>query len=430
MRNYFLSLKCGILIYSPTSSPISGYLTRQISFLLNNYRFVEGEDKENIGLLVPRYVATGRTAPGGSVYGQVTKKNEDDFVLVRSIVTKTAGNLNEITPDLFSKQLLKAGFEPGSAVGISLGTSFTEGTTQSLLGLKHGGHERVQSTEGNFIAPKHCTLEEQDLWLILKVRGGELKYPKPSNWIGLGKEEFEEGDVIGAAYNTQSPIYKLNALIKLMQARGNNPKRYFERDSVQFSECYAYEDGEIHYVEGKSGIDSVNIGGHSYSYCPEVMYYFPEGYKVKKFQRFCAGVVNMGQVSFDLEGDINSIFTIFRRQMYQLISGSFAKEGIVGSGDTQEEIIELLFTGLTNVSLDATTGKIDSVDYLGSQGSILNKKSFFTTLSYGYGNKAIARAIEGDMEIENDIMTSTILGLLSNATLDSEVGQIRTRRGF
>ena len=119
-------------------SPSSGYLTRQISFLLNNFVYQEGEDDENPGLLIPRYKALGRTAPNGKVYPDkpLINGSEDELVPVRSIITKKTGDLNIITPDLIGKKFKD--FTAGAAIGLSFATSLTEGITQSALGLKHG----------------------------------------------------------------------------------------------------------------------------------------------------------------------------------------------------------------------------------------------------------------------------------------------------
>lgn len=104
--------------------PLAGSLTRQITFLLNNYKYnSEGEDKTNTGLLIPRYIATGRTAPNGTIYSPVLRKNEDDLVPVRSIITKKDGNLTEITPDLLSKNFLKTSIPEGSVLGLGMGSS-------------------------------------------------------------------------------------------------------------------------------------------------------------------------------------------------------------------------------------------------------------------------------------------------------------------
>lgn len=389
--------------------------------MLNNYTFTrEGEDKNNEGLMIPRYLATGRTAPNGKVYPEVARTNEDDLVPVRSIVKKKTGDINLVTPDLLSKRFLQASFPNNSALGLSAGTSFSESTTQSLLGLKHGGHERIQDLTGNLYAEKDCTVREEGKWLILKVRGGEQKFPRPSNWVAMPKEKYSAGELIGTAYNSTSPVYKLNAVIKLMNAKGSSGIKYYEKDKVIIADCYSYNEGKIKYVEDKEGRIEVYIGDTRYAYSPESMYYFPEGTVIKKYQRFCSGVANMRQVSSDLGSDIDGIFNIFRKQYYSLTSSSYQKSGVVSPGDMQEEIIELVFTGLTNPRyVDGNPeNKLEELEYLGTQNAILNRKSFFTTLSYGWSNKIIGKALSGEIELENDVMTDTILGVLMNDKLD------------
>jgi hypothetical protein len=389
--------------------------------LLNNYTFTrEGEDKDNEGLMIPRYLATGRTAPNGKVYPEVARTNEDDLVPVRSIVKKKTGDINLVTPDLLSKRFLQASFPNNSALGLSAGTSFSESTTQSILGLKHGGHERIQDLTGNLYAEKDCTVREEGKWLILKVRGGEQKFPRPSNWVAMPKEKYSAGELIGTAYNSTSPVYKLNAVIKLMNAKGSSGIKYYEKDKVVIADCYSYNEGKIKYVEDKEGRIEVYIGDTRYAYSPESMYYFPEGTVIKKYQRFCSGVANMRQVSSDLGSDIDGIFNIFRKQYYSLTSASYQKNGVVSPGDMQEEIVELVFTGLTNPKyVDGNPeNKLEELEYLGTQNAILNRKSFFTTLSYGWSNKIIGKALSGEIELENDVMTDTILGVLMNDKLD------------
>lgn len=398
-------------------------MNRQISFLLNNFKYdAEGEDTDNEGILVPRYVAVGRQAPNGTVYKPVSKKDEFDLVPVKSIITKKSGKLNVVTPDHLSDNFRRTDIPDGSAIGLSLGTSFTESTTQSILGLKHGGHERVQDLTGNLRAPKNCTVREEGRFLILKVRGKELKYPRPEGWVSMGKEQYEEGEIIGAAYHTTSPIYKLNAVINLLGARGSKGKKYFEKDQVHNSDCYAYEEGKITYKENNGEIQ-VFIGEREYTWSPEALYYYPEGTVIKKYQRFCSGVVNMRQVTSDLGNDIQSTFIIFRDQYYMLSSPGFQKNHVVGGGDMQEEIVELVFAGLMKNTRDEETGDLVESDYLGLQNSILSRTSFFTTLSYGWSGRVINKAMRGELNLENDIMTETVLGLLLNNKLDNKDGK-------
>lgn len=397
--------------------PNSGSLTRQISFLLNNYIYQDGEDTENQGLLIPRYKAGGRTAPNGKVYPDYKgKPNEDDLVPVRSILTKTKGDLNVVTPDLIGKFFKD--FTPGAAIGLSFARSLTEGTTQAALGLKHGGHERVLSKDGYLKIDKACTFREEGKWIMLKVRGGELKFPRPDNLVTLGKDKFEKGESVCCAYNTSSPIVKLNSLINLMRARPSAGLRYFEKDNIIVSDCYAYEDGIIQYVEDSDENIQVKIGSREYQYNPECMYYFPDGAEVRKFDRICSGVVNMDHVISELGTNLNDIYLIFRKQFFTLTDGGFVKKGYSEVSSTQEEIIEMLFNGLTRIVYDPKTSKIDELEYMGTQKSVLSRKSFYTVLSYGFSNRVINRALKGDVNIGNDVMTSVILGLLLNNKLD------------
>ena len=272
---------------------------------------------------------------------------------------------------------------------------------------------------GYLTAPKQCEFREEGKWIILKVRGGELKYPRPDNLVTLGKTKFEKGENICIAYSTTSPIYRLNTLIKLMRAKGSDGQRYFEKDDVIVSDCYAYEDGIIRYVESKEGDIEVWIGDRRYDYNPKCIYYFPDGSEIKKYQRICSGVVNMNHVISELGSNLNDIYLIFRKQFYTLTDNDFIKSGVSDLGATQEELIELLFTGLTNVTYDPKTAKIEEIEYQGTQTSVLNKKSFYTVLSYGYSSRVVGKAMKGEVNISGDVMTDTILGLLLNDQLDT-----------
>lgn len=369
--------------------------------------------------MIPRYKALGRTAPNGKKYPTtpIAKPNEDDLVPVRSIVTKNKGNLSVVTPDLLGYKMTD--FTDGSAIGLSLATSFSEGTTQAALGLKHGGHERVLDRTGYLVAPKSCTFREEGRWIYLRVRGGEeLKYPRPDNLVTLNKDKFEKGENVCVAYNTTSPIYKLNAMVSLMRAKGSVGLKYFEKENVIVSDCYALESGTIHYEETDRGDIKVTINGREYQYNPLCMYYFPDGASVSKYDRICSGVENMPHVISELGTDLNTIYLIFRKQLYSLTDGDFAKTGISSYSSTQEEIIELLFTGLTKVVYDPKTSKIDEIEYQGTQQSVLNRDSFYTALSYGYSSRIVDKALKGEIHLEGDVMTNTILGLLLQDQLD------------
>lgn len=280
-----------------------------------------------------------------------------------------------------------------------------------------GGHERVIDESGILRAPEGCRLDSSNPnWIILKCRAGkELKYPKPSNFVENTKDKYQRDDIIGTAYRTTSPIYQLNALIKLMRAKGSDGSRYFEKDNVLISDCYCLESGEIHYVMDSDGDIKVTIGGREYYYQDEAMYYYPDGTFINKYQRFCSGVVDIAKVAGELS-DINDIYQIFRSQFYELSSKSFKKNKIVSDSDNREELVEMVFTSLTKVKSDGIGG-VDA-NFLGVAKSIKGSDSFYTLLSYGEAGRVVRKALDNKVELQGDIMTNTILGILLNNQLD------------
>lgn len=394
--------------------PSSGYLTRQISFLMNDYIYKVGSDPDNKCILLPRYRTEGRTSINGKIYPKFNgKPDESDLVLVRSIITK-ANDTSVVTSDLISN--LYTDIEDGSPIGSSFSTSLTQALTQSALSLKHGGHERVIDETGYLRAPKNCRVREQGRFLFLESGSEEFMYPRPVNIVLNDKPKFKKGELIGTAYRTTSPIYKLNALIKLMRARGSDGTRYFEKDNVIISDCYALDSGTIHYVPDKNGDITVRIGSRNYDYNPESMYYYPDGYEVKKFQRICSGVVNMGRVIQELGTDLQSVYLIFRKQFYELISSDFSKGNPLGGGDMREELVEMAFIALSNVKQDEHD--VEKIDFLGTYSGVQNNDSFYTLLSYGYSGRVVNKALNGEVELKGDVMSETILGLLLNNSLD------------
>lgn len=405
----------GLQSIKQSGTPSSGYLTRQLKFLMNDFVYKIGEDTENKGIMLPRYRVEGRTAPNGKIYPKHNGKlDPKDLVPVRSIVSKS--NYDSIvTSDLIST--LYTDIEDGNPIGLSFSSGITQSITQGALSLKHGGHERVIDESGILRAPENCRLDTSNPnWLILRCRGGkELKYPRPSNFVENNKDKYQKGDIIGTAYRTTSPIYQLNALIKLMRAKGSDGSRYFEKDNVLVSDCYCLESGEIHYIIDSEGIMKVTIGGREYYYEDESMYYYPEGTFINKYQRFCSGVVDISKVAGELN-DINDIYQIFRSQFYELSSKSFKKNGIVSEGDNREELVEMVFTSLTRVKSDGIGG-VDA-NFLGVAKSIKGSDSFYTLLSYGEAGRVVRKALENKVELQGDIMTNTVLGILLNNHLD------------
>jgi hypothetical protein len=384
---------------------------------MNNYKYSATEvDDENNCIMIPRYRASLRVGPDGKRYREVTKSDETDLVPVRSIVSK------KIEKDIITSDLVSTRFkdlQDGMAIGTSFAMSFTESITQGALGLKHGGHEKKLNKGGILKAPFDCVVEEEGKWLILKSKNGKKinKYPRPDNIIFPGEtNEFKEGEVVCAAYDTVSPIFKLSAMISLMKAKASTGSRYFEKESIIVSECYAYEEGEIKYVEKKGDIE-VWIGDVRYVYNPLCMYYYPEGTKIKKYQRFCSGVLDANRMIKVLSPKMNDIYYIFRRQFYELQTDdqNFTELSV---NTIPEEMVEMLFISLVDVEYNTKNLNIDNIKFLGTCSGIENSKSFYTLLSYGNASKIINKTIKGEYKLKDDIMTETVLGLLLNNKLD------------
>lgn len=282
---------------------------------------------------------------------------------------------------------------------------------------KHGGHERVIDQQAYLRAPENCTLEDDPNWIRLKSGRKEFLYPKPANFVLNDKGSFQKGEVVGAAYHTTSPIYSLNALISLMRASGGEGVKYFEKDTPFISECYAYDSGKIHY-EITPGTDEVRvfIGSREYSYNDKVIYYYPEGTMINKYQRFCSGIANMDIITRELSNNAEEMYYYFRMQFYELTSGKYASKGIVDDGDVREELTEMLFLGLIRLNTTKMTA-----DYLGTQRGAKESGSFYTLLSYGYAGQVVKNALKGEAELKPDVMTNTVLGVLLNNTLDDDL---------
>lgn len=407
-----------LLTIKQSGTPASGYLNRQISFVLNHFVYKDGEDPENPCIMIPRYRAVGRVGKNGRRYSAVTTKDEDDLVPVRSIVSKDK-QTNIVTPDLISVKLND--YTDGAAIGLSLGTGFMEASTQGVLGLKHGGHECVLDPETYLKAPKKCSFREEGKWMYLNVGGDkELKYPRPSNLVTLNKTDFEEGEEVCCAFNTVSPINQLRKLTQLISARVTSGTRYYEKDNILVSECFAYNDGIIHYEENDKGKIHVVIGTDVYTYNPACMYYYPEGAKIKKFTKFCSGVQDMNVVCNTLKTNLNDIYQIFRKQYYTIYSKNYKKKGYIEDNEMPEEAVEIVFAGLYNIKYDSKDLSITEIKKTSVNDAILNSDSFFSALSFGNASKTIKRAIKGDVDINEDLITGTVLGLLLNNKLDEE----------
>ena len=369
--------------------PMSGNLTRQFVFLASAYYFSEMTDEKNAGILMKKKDAYGRTLIDGTL---VEKSTSDELVRVRSIVTSTYINEPIITTDMIPN-LIK--YKDKSRAGISMISSLTEGLTQAGLSLKHGGFLFNLDPLSKVVAPENVVVSLTDDWIVMT--GKKIyKYPKPENFIlnYVDGNKYKKGETVGVSYHIFTPAYKLDCVIELCEARKIVSKKKFAKNQVLKSECYAYNDGTIKYVQGPRGEIQVFIGDIQYRYNPESMYLFPDGAQVKKYDRICTGVLDLKEL-IDHLTDYVDAFYYFRLQFNELIGGM------------APELIEFLFT----LIVKRLNGKLTVKKVL---SAIHESKSIYTTLAFEDPKKTLNKIGPSGIPFIDDTMTRVLLSLIVN----------------
>lgn len=382
------------------SVPLSGNLTRQFVYLGCSYQYQEGTDDTNPGILVKMKSAVGRTMIDGTI---ITKNNSDELVRVRSVLTSNPKYGTIILSDQISSLIP---YKNGSNIGISMISSLTEGITQKALSLKHGGYLFNLDPNSSLIAPEDCTMSLSDQFIILTDKSGKLyKYPRPTNFTSNFKanNEYKSGELIGYAYHIFTPAYNLDCVIKLTSARAITPPKQFARNSVIVSQCYALTDGTVKYVTTPKGALKLVIGNIQYDINPNSMYLYPEGAVVKKGQRICTGVLDMGFLLSHITSTEESYY-FFRSQFQELIPGI---------NQEMMEFLYLLITRRTKQGQTVMRGVIRAVH---------ENSSFFTELSFEAPMKTFEKVALDGLQLNDDLFTRSNLGLLLYNSLDTHNG--------
>jgi hypothetical protein len=380
--------------------PRSGYLNRQMAFLAQGLEFhKELEDKNNTGVLVPHKRAEGRTTLDGKI---LRKSNSEGLVRVRSIAVSEKKYL---CPDHISRVV----FPPEStspAFGLRAASSLTEQMTQKGLSLKHSG-SFVQVPEANRLHTiKNVTgdveVDSENKRILIKSKTSKVlsEFPLPNKFDVLHKEVSGSKSHIGTALATASSGLTLDVIIKVVHASKGGSDEGLAKNTITLANCFAPVDGEIKYDFEKKVflIGSTMMGPID----PNAVYYFPQGYKVKKFDRVQSNPLNTNwylNAGFPLD----EVYFMFRKELKSLLGD-----------DITEELIEVLFHLL--MKKDFKSGKHE---YLGVQKGInRGNTSFFAQLSFERGKKAISRLSSGELKFENDIFTRNILDHLIMSSKD------------
>lgn len=374
--------------------PGGGYFTRQMVYLAASYTYRDAYDPENPGIFIKKKRAAGRTTLEGEI---VPVNSSEELIKVRSLVT-TRQNRAVITKDLISNKIK---YQDYANIGISLITSLSASLTQGMLALKHGGNLfNLEPDNGLSAGVDIDRVELLEQFIILYSKDQKFVLPRPSNWVTNFSTTggYKKGEIIGYAYHPVTPSYKLDCFIALSKARKVRASKQFEKNKIEFSACYALEEGVIKYKRNPDGELEIVIGDKVYPYNPESLYFLPEGTKVKKFERFCSGLIDL---DFYLRNsrEVEEGYYFFREQMYEMTSGLV------------DELIEFFFRLIVKKN---------------RQGQLINKgvinaihesNSFFTEVAFEDYKKAFNKLEPTGTELVDDLFGRSNLPLLLNSHL-------------
>jgi hypothetical protein len=371
--------------------PRSGYLNRQMTSLSQGLEFhKELSDKSNIGISIPHNRAEGRTTLDGKI---LRKSSSTAHVTVRSVAVT---DKNYICPDHLSRTVFPPE-ETSPAFGLRAATSLTEQMTQAGLSLKHSG-SFVQVPKANQLTNKLNisgtvkTNKSNKTLVILSDKDDILEeYPLPYKFDIIHNKIKGKGNYIGTTLSTASAGLPLDIMIKIVNARKAMPDEGLAKNNITLSNCFSPTNGEIKYdFEKRVYFIGATLMG---PIDPEAVYYFPQGYKIKKYDRIHSHPMDPRwylKNNFPLD----DIYFMFRKEFKSL-----------AGHDLTEELLEVLFHLLMDKNFK--TGKHE---FLGAyRGITKGNNSFFAQLSFERGKKAISRLSSGELKFENDIFTRNIL---------------------
>jgi len=162
------------------------------------------------------------------------------------------------------------------------------------------------------------------------------------------------------------------------------------KNVITLSNSYSPLDGEIKYDFDKKTfhIGETLMGPLDYTQ----VYYFPQGYKVKKFDKVSSHPLDP-RWYLKRKMPLDDIYYMFRAEFRDL------------AGSITEELLEVLFHLLIKKNF-----KTGQHEYLGtSRGVTQNNTSFFAQLAFEKSKDAISKLSAGTLKFENDIFTRNIL---------------------
>ena len=377
--------------------PMSGFISRQMILTQINIRYRDYDGSpDRIGLRIPRREAVGRTMLDGRKIRSFNESNGDDLVTVKSC-------LNHDEPFVYRDEIDQDTLheKDGASIGISFAMSLTEAKTQSVLALKHGGISRtyedakiraLNSGIVDDITSDYLTIRTSVNTIDRYLLSGVISL---AHGISIG-EHVQAGQVLVQSRRMMQLFDKVADLCDFLGFQNSNADIGMTREKGRGKVmCYAPHDGVITYPTP----NIIKIGETEIPVNQSEVYYYPEGYKVKKLERFCSGLADIKGFK-DYDNNTQDCFDALKKGWYEIEYGN-----IIGDtkwrNPTSSELLELAYKCLVGAGFSA-------------RAKYTRTRNFLERMVYGdtkRGLESFYKEAQGNaMPIQDSVVMPIILG--------------------
>lgn len=371
-----------ILLVKKMLTPASGYLSRQLINICNYFVYTDEPSTSTVGAVMKAKDAIGRIKLDGS---KVTETG-DVLVRVKSCIDT---NTNKISKEeLSSERETLQTYKRDDSIGTDCAFGFTEKLTQGALALKHGSPLYLPSKEVLKSVTDGRVSDIDDKFIYVELGNVKYKYVKPKKIILTDNSKgnnFSKGAVLfylDEEVHIENKTERINVFMDSF-----SKTEHVKKSEIRRAHCYAPKDGVIIYDLDKN---IVKIGDVELPFSQDEVYYYPEGYKVKKGDRICSGVMDMELYRPLMNNDVGWLFYLFKDQIVYILNND----------STIVEVYEIVFKGINQ------QGKFSIKEAARKPGKLMNK------LNLGYTKEAIREFV--GKEIGESFLSDLLLTDMNN----------------
>ncbi len=360
-------------VIKKNSVPIAGFLGRQLAVMTNNIQYSPEKAPVKGMVKIPNDFR--------GFDGRVILKKDSKFTWYQSIVGRKLNNKiysDEIRSEIFAKKIFTNDnklVDVEAQLAMSFSYTILENFEQVLLGLKYGSSLRY--IEADFVAALFdgiikeitedklvVTDDRNNNWSYILTQASSIpKHLQPG-------KAFKKGDSLILSNIVRKTEDDAGVFVQFLGAGQAGGITNEETKSV----TYAVGDDIIHYTD-----KYINVGPIRQVIKQDLIYFYPEGWKVSYADRFSSGVLDM-KAMFRY-GTKSDLFFIFYKEAHSILSKR------KGWGEIFEpEMMEPVFAVMTDSSNKSVksyarerTDIIDSM-YGGSPKTAFKQGSLHTPL--------------------------------------------------